>query len=282
MAVFSTSHDLDIDGLNLHAEVAGSGPPIVLVHGFTGTGASWRSLVEALAPDCTTIAVDLVGHGRSGCPEALDRYQMRRAVDDLAVMLHALGHDRATWLGYSLGGRVALQVAVHRPDVVDALVLESATPGIATAEEREARIAADEALAQKLEREGLEAFVNHWQSIALWDSQQRTLTDDQRAALRRGRLAQNPRGLALSLRGMGTGSQPWVGDRLGEVRVPVLLTAGTLDTKFSAIAREMASSVPTATMQLIDDAGHAAHLERPDAFHAMVREFLTGVRARVS
>ena len=91
MAVFSTSHDLDIDGLNLHAEVAGSGPPIVLVHGFTGTGASWRSLVEALAPDCTTIAVDLVGHGRSGCPEALDRYQMRRAVDDLAVMLHALG-----------------------------------------------------------------------------------------------------------------------------------------------------------------------------------------------
>ncbi|MGE3855495.1 MAG: 2-succinyl-6-hydroxy-2,4-cyclohexadiene-1-carboxylate synthase [Dehalococcoidia bacterium] len=279
--IASTGHDIDLDGLTLHAEVAGSGPAVVLVLGFTGSGASWRSLVPVLAPDFTTIAVDLVGHGRSGCPAALDRYRMRRAVDDLAALLRALGHERAAWLGYSLGGRVALQVAVHRPDVVSALVLEGATPGLATGEEREARVAADEALARRLEREGLEAFVDFWQSIALWDSQQRTLTDDQRAALRRGRLAQDPVGLAGSLRGMGTGSQEWVGDRLGDLGVPVLLTAGTLDTKFSAIAREMAAAIPDATMRLIEDAGHAAHLERPDAFNAMVREFLTGVRAQL-
>ncbi len=280
--IASTGHDVDIDGLNLHAEVAGNGPPVVLIHGFTGTGASWRSLVEVLAPDFTTIAVDLVGHGRSGCPVALDRYQMRRAVDDLAALLRVLGHERAAWLGYSLGGRVALQVAVHRPDVVSALFLEGATPGLATAEEREARVAADEVLAQRLEREGLEAFVDFWQSIALWDSQQRTLSADQRAALRRGRLAQNPVGLAGSLRGMGTGSQEWVGDRLGGIGVPVHLTAGTLDTKFSVIAREMAEAIPDITMRLIEDAGHAAHLERPDAFNAMVREFLVGVRERQS
>ena len=276
-----TSLDLDIDGLNLHVERVGSGPPLVLVHGFTGSGASWRPLVEVLAPDYTTLAVDLVGHGRSGCPDALDRYRMRRAVDDLAAMLPPLGFERATWLGYSLGGRVALQVAVHRPDVVSALILEGATPGLATAEERDARVAADEALAQRLEREGLEAFIDYWQSIALWDSQQRTLTDDQRAALRRGRLAQNAVGLAQSLRGMGTGAQEWVGDRLHEVRVPVLLTAGTLDTKFSAIAQEMAAVIADSTIQLIDDAGHAAHLERPEAFNAMAHEFLMSMRARL-
>jgi len=279
--IASTGHDLDLDGLSLHAEVAGSGPPVVLIHGFTGTGASWRSLVQVLAPDFTTISVDLVGHGRSGCPAGGERYRMRRAVDDLAALLRALGHERAAWLGYSLGGRVALQVAVHRPDVVSALVLEGATPGLATAEEREARVAADEGLAQRLEREGLEAFVDFWQSIALWDSQQRTLTEEQRAALRRGRLAQDPLGLAGSLRGMGTGSQEWVGDRLDAIEVPVLLTAGTLDAKFSAIAGEMAAAIPDATMRLIEDAGHAAHLERPDAFNAMVRDFLIGVRARL-
>ena len=273
--------NIDIDGLNLHVEVAGSGPPVVLVHGFTGTGNSWRSLVEVLGPDFTTIAVDLVGHGRSASPEALDRYQMARAVDDLAALLRALGHARAAWLGYSLGGRTALQVAVHRPDVVSALILEGATPGLDAAEERAARVAADEVLAQRLERGGLEAFVDFWQSISLWDSQQRTLTDAQRAALRAGRLAQDPVGLAGSLRGMGTGSQAWVGDRLAEVRVPVLLTAGTLDTKFSAIAGQMAEAIPDATMRLIDDAGHAAHLERPEAFNALVREFLRGVRDRI-
>ena len=273
--------DLDVDGLTLHASCEGSGPPIVLIHGFTGTGASWRSLVEVLAPDFTTIAVDLVGHGRSGSPSTPERYAMRRAVDDLAALLRALGHERAAWLGYSLGGRVALQVAVHRPDVVSALVLEGATPGLATAEERTARVAADEAIAQRLDRDGIEAFVDFWQSISLWDSQQRTLSDHQRAGLRQGRLAQAPLGLVGSLRGMGTGAQEWVGDRLDEVRVPVLLTAGTLDVKFSEIAREMAATLPDSTMRLIEDAGHAAHLERPAVFNAVVREFLLGVRARL-
>lgn len=281
MAAAATGHDVDVDGLNLHAEVAGSGLPVVLIHGFTGTGDSWRSLVDVLAPDFTTIGVDLVGHGRSGHPAASERYEMRRAVDDLAALLHTLGYERAAWLGYSLGGRVALQVAVHRPDCVSALVLEGATPGLETAEERAARVAADEALAQRLEREGLEAFVDYWQSIGLWDSQRRTLTEEQRAVLRRGRLAQDPVGLAGSLRGMGTGAQEWVGDRLGGIGVPVLLTAGTLDTKFSAIAREMAAAIPHATLRLVEDAGHAAHLERPDAFNAMVREFLLGARARL-
>jgi len=266
--------DIDVDGLSLHVEREGNGPPVVLLHGFTGSGGSWRSLVDVLAPDYTTLAIDLVGHGGSASPAALVRYRMPRAVDDLAAALRASGFERAAWLGYSLGGRTALQVAVHHPEVVSALILEGATPGLATAEERAERVAADEALAQRLEHEGLEAFVDFWQSISLWDSQRHTLSGQQRAALRRGRLGQNPLGLANSLRGMGTGAQEWVGDRLSGVGVPVLLTAGTLDTKFSAIAAEMAAAIPDSTLRLIEGAGHAAHLERPDAFNTTVRQFL--------
>ncbi len=272
--------DIDLDGLTFHVERLGSGPPLVLLHGFTGSGSTWRALAETLAPGYTTLAVDLIGHGRSARPTMLDRYQMRRAVDDLAALVRGLGYAEAVWLGYSLGGRTALQVAVQRPDVVSALILEGASPGLATAREREERIVADEALAQLLEREGIEPFVDYWQSISLWHSQQHTLTDAQRAALRRGRIAQHPVGLANSLRGMGTGSQEWVGDRLGELRVPVLLTAGTLDTKYSAIAREMAAAIPSSTVQLIEGGGHAAHLEQPDAFAALVRGFLSGLQHR--
>ena len=272
--------DVDLDGLTVHVERLGSGPPLMLLHGFTGSGATWRALAAALADRFTTIAVDLVGHGRTVAAGA-ERFTMRRAVDDLAALVPALGFDRAAWLGYSLGGRTALQVAVQRPEVVSALILEGASPGLATPAERAERVAADEALAQRLEAEGIEPFVDYWQSISLWDSQQHTLTEEQRAALRRGRLAQDPAGLAGSLRGMGTGAQEWVGERLDEIGVPVLLTAGTLDEKYSAIAQEMAAMIPDATVRLIEGAGHAAHLERPDVFAELVRGFLSGDRERL-
>lgn len=271
---------IEVDGLALHVERAGAGPPVVLLHGFTGTGATWRPLVEALGGGFTTLAVDLVGHGASAAPAGVERYRMRRVVDDLAALLHALGFERAAWVGYSLGGRVALQVAVHRPELVSALVLEGASAGLATAPERAARVAADEALAGRIERDGVAAFVDDWQALPLWDSQQETLTAAQRATLRAQRLAQRASGLANSLRGTGTGAQEWVGERLGAIAVPVLLTAGSLDAKFAGTAREMAERLPDATMRLIEGAGHAAHLERPEQFNTVVRAFLIGACAR--
>jgi 2-succinyl-6-hydroxy-2,4-cyclohexadiene-1-carboxylate synthase len=183
-------------------------------------------------------------------------------------------------MGYSLGGRTALQVAVRHPEAVSALILEGASPGLETEQERRDRIAADEKLAQLAERD-MEAFVDHWQSISLWDSQKENLSEASKTALRQGRLAQRGVGMANSLRGMGTGSQTWVGDRLAEIRVPVLLTAGSLDTKYCGIAREMAAVIPETTLRLIEGAGHCAHLERPAEFNAVVLEFLREVRPRL-
>jgi 2-succinyl-6-hydroxy-2,4-cyclohexadiene-1-carboxylate synthase len=267
---------VDLGGFALNVEVAGQGPPVVLLHGFTGSAAGWAPTVDALSSEFTTIAVDIVGHGKSDAPASLDHYRMEQCVDDLVAVVRKAGYDRACWLGYSMGGRTALQVAVRRPEAVSVLILEGGSPGLATAEERVERVRSDEALAERIEREGVEKFVAYWESIGLFSTQ----SDDLRAVLRPGRLACSATGLANSLRGMGTGAQPALHERLGEVRVPVLLLAGALDVKFTGIAHEMARAFPDASMEAIEDAGHAAHLEQPDTFHHLALDFLRVHAAR--
>lgn len=263
----------DVDGLELHAEVAGSGPPLVLLHGFTGSAGTWDGLTAALAADYTVIAPDLIGHGRSDAPEDVERYRMPRAAADLVALVRGLGHERAAWLGYSLGGRAALQLAVHHPDAVEALILEGASPGIADDEERAARVRGDEAMAERIERDGVEAFVDTWERVPLFASQL-ALPPDTRAAIRATRTANTAAGLANSLRGMGAGAQDPLQDRVAAIGIPTLLIAGALDTKYVEIARDMARTMPDATMHAIEGAGHAAHLERPEAFQRPLLEFL--------
>ncbi|HRC63310.1 MAG TPA: 2-succinyl-6-hydroxy-2,4-cyclohexadiene-1-carboxylate synthase [Dehalococcoidia bacterium] len=264
---------VDVGGVFLNLEVAGSGPPVVLLHGFTGSAAGWRETVEALGTAYTTVAIDIIGHGKSDAPTALDHYRMEQCVDDLVRAVRLAGYERATWFGYSMGARTALQVAARRPEAVGALILESGSPGLATAEEREARVRSDEALAERIERDGVEAFVAYWEAIPLFSTQSVELRD----RLRPGRVASTVTGLAHSLRGMGTGAQRALHEELGRVHVPVLIVTGELDTKFVEIGREMARVLPDATMQVVEGAGHAAHLERPQAVHSVVLDFLRGV-----
>ncbi len=267
---------VDVGGVMLNVDAAGQGPPVVLLHGFTGSARGWGPVVAALAPEFTTLAIDIIGHGQSDSPATIDHYRMEQVVEDLVRVVRAAGYDRATWLGYSMGGRTALQVAVHRPEVVSALVLEGASPGLATAEEREARIAADEALAQRLERDGIEPFIDFWQAIPLFASQASlpsVVWEGQRA----GRLRNSVVGLATSLRGMGTGSQPALHERLSEVRVPALLLAGELDIRYAEVAQQVARALPDATVDAVQGGGHAAHLEQPDRFNALVLDFLRRV-----
>jgi len=263
---------IDVGGVRLNVEERGSGPPLLLLHGFTGRASSWLPFA-AHWPGLRLLAVDLIGHGDSDAPPDIARYCMEACVDDLAAVLDALGVERTALLGYSMGGRTALHIALRHPKRVSALVLESASPGISDPAERAARVRSDEELADRIERDGIEMFVDYWQSLPLWESQER-LPEAQKAALRAQRLRNSKVGLANSLRGMGAGAQEPLMDRLPQISVPTLFLAGALDSRYVGLARAMSERVAGSEVRIIPDAGHAAHFERPEAFAAEVSAFL--------
>ncbi len=250
--------------------------PVVLLHGFTGSKESWLELREALSDSRRVVSIDLPGHGGTQAGSEAENYSMGRAVAMVkALMADCLDAPRFSLVGYSMGGRLALAIALDHGSSVEKLVLESASPGIADGAERARRRQSDEELAAFVESEGIEAFVNRWERLPLFDSLA-ALSPDKRYHMRRVRLRCAPSGLALSLRAMGTGVQPWLGDRLSELAMPTLLVAGALDGKFTRIAREMASLIPHARLGIIEAAGHAPHLEQSGRFNRVVAEFLNG------
>ncbi len=172
-----------------------------------------------------------------------------------------------------MGGRAAIRFALAHRDRVEALVFESISPGIPEAARRAERVSADNALADAIEHDGIELFIDKWETLPLWNSQ-RTLPAETRATLRAQRLENRPTGLANSLRGAGAGLDEPIHDRLGEIEIPTLLIAGELDTKYADLARAMATKIPNAQLEIIPDAGHFAHFERPDLFASAVMGFL--------
>ncbi|BAS28265.1 2-succinyl-6-hydroxy-2,4-cyclohexadiene-1-carboxylate synthase [Limnochorda pilosa] len=251
--------------------------PLLLLHGFTGRATVWRPLLPELAAGREVIAPDLLGHGASRVVDprapAAERHRIERQAADLLAVLDRLGVDRADVLGYSMGGRLALYLAVAHPERVSALVLESASPGLEDPRERSARRAQDEARAAFIERAGIRAFVERWEAQPLFASQRRLPPEVWRRQ-RRQRLACRAEGLAASLRGMGTGVHEPLWSRLPEVEAPTLLLAGALDPKFTALAARMAARLPRARAEVVPEAGHAVHLEQPGIFARHVRAFL--------
>lgn len=258
-----------IDDVTYHITAQGTGPSLLLLHGFTGSGESWAAHLPDLTRQFRVLTVDLLGHGQTDAPVDPARYAMPQAAEDLARLLAAVTGEGVHLLGYSMGGRLALYMALAYPELVRSLWLESASPGLATEEERQARIRQDEALAQRIEAEGMQAFVDYWEGIPLFASQA-SLPGTVRDRLRRQRLTNRAVGLANSLRGMGTGSQPNLWPRLGKLTLPVHLLAGALDAKFVAINRQMAAAIPHATLTIAPAAGHTVHLERPEVWRRWV------------
>ena len=265
-----------VNGVRLNVEVYAcptAVPPLVLLHGFTGSTATWTTLVPALADTCTTIAIDALGHGASDAPVDPTRYRMPCVVADTLAVLDQLGVEQFALLGYSMGGRMALHLAAAAPTRIAALILESASPGIESADERAARVASDEQLAQLLERKGIAAFVEYWERLPLFASQ-RALPDHVQQKQRRERLAAHPLGLAASLRGAGTGVQAPLHDHLTTLAMPTLLLVGALDAKFCALALAMHAALPRSELKVVPAVGHAVHLEAPDLFNTHVRSFM--------
>lgn len=262
-----------MNGHPLYLESRGHGHALMLLHGFTGSGRSMDGVAQAFEREYETLVPDLPGHGRSAASTVDARCSFDSCVDDLLATLEAAGHERAHWLGYSMGARLALGCAVRRPRSVASLVLVAGRAGIADPAERAARRRDDEALAERIERDGTEAFVDEWMARPLFATQRR-LGRAFLAEARRERLANSARGLADSLRGMGPGAQPPLFDALPHVTAPTLLVAGALDREFVAAAHDLARRLPHAEVCEIADAGHAVHLEQPAAFADAVGAFL--------
>lgn len=266
-------HAVTVRGVRMAVTEAGSGDALLCLHGFTGNWETWWPLLAPLAQERRLIMPDLLGHGESDAPRDPARYAAPEAVLDLCAILDALGVGAAEVLGYSMGGRLALSLACFHPQRVRALILESASPGLRTEAERAERRAADEALADRIEADGVAAFVAYWEQLPLFAGIRR-LPSSIQDKVRTIRLRQRAAGLAGSLRGMGTGHQPSWWDALAQVNVPVLLITGQEDEKFTRIAREMHAALPMSRVVTVDHAGHTVHLEQPEAFRDVVQLFL--------
>ncbi|MDR7077694.1 2-succinyl-6-hydroxy-2,4-cyclohexadiene-1-carboxylate synthase [Neobacillus niacini] len=261
------------NGIRYHVEVCGEGFPLLLLHGFTGDSSTWTSFCSVWGKHSRLIIPDIIGHGQTELPEDLNRYQMEAAAADLIFILDQLGIEKVDMLGYSMGGRLALTLAITYPERIRKLILESASPGLKTEEERMQRRMKDGELANFINKHGIQSFVDYWEAIPLF-STMNNLSAPIKESIRIQRLFNNARGLANSLLGMGTGSQPSWWEKLNLLNCEVLLVTGEKDEKFCMIAEKMQSGIKRATWIVINNCGHAIHVEQKEKFGTIVSDFL--------
>ncbi|MFB6271368.1 MAG: 2-succinyl-6-hydroxy-2,4-cyclohexadiene-1-carboxylate synthase [Salinibacter sp.] len=255
----------------LHCGTCGStdAPVLCFLHGFMGASADWAPIAESLSGEYHCLTVDLPGHGES-LDQPEEMYSVAGAADAVADVLDAEAVSACPLIGYSMGGRVALSLALRHPDRVDRLVLESASPGLRTAADRAERRTVDAQRASRIE-EDLEAFLADWYRQPLFASLARhDLVDE----MVRRRSENDPQELARALRGLSPGRQASFWERLGELACPTFVLTGALDDKYAAITNETAARIDSARRAVVPETGHNVHAERPSAFLKTLRRFL--------
>ncbi len=256
------------DGIRYAVSEHGRGSSLVLLHGFTGSRASWAALLPELARDHRVLTIDLLGHGDSDSPAAA-RHDVERQALDVGHLLERLRATPADVLGYSFGARVALRLAIDSPSSVRRLILESPSAGIADPAARATRRIADQRRVDQLARGDMAAFVHDWAAQPIFASQER-LPDGTRLGLDAERRCNRPDGLAASLLGAGQGVMPPLHGRLGTITAPTLIISGRLDPRGAERAEEVARGIPAARHVIIEDAGHTPHLEVQERFLDLV------------
>jgi 2-succinyl-6-hydroxy-2,4-cyclohexadiene-1-carboxylate synthase len=248
-------------------------PVVVYLHGFLGGLADWNETVTSVGDLFSHLQIDLPGHTDSSV-RIPDRYYSMSGTAELVInVLDHMGIDRCHLVGYSMGGRLGLYLLVHYPDRFLKAIIESASPGLKTEEERSARRASDRRLIRELQTKPRDEFLTGWYAQPLFQSMNHQ--DARFAAMLSRRLELDAAGLSLSLRNMGTGAQPSLWENLSQIGVPTLFLAGELDRKFSALAKEMAGLCPHGRSAIIPGAGHSVHYERPAEFSERMIRFLS-------
>ena len=235
-------------------------PTLALLHGFTQTGSSWAKIAAQLANDFHCVLFDAPGHGTS--------LQINTDLWQTADQVVA-SSGKGIYCGYSMGARMALHCALRHPNHVGALIVVSGTPGISDEAERLERRFLDDQMAQHILAIGINRFIDEWLARPMFAG---LPIDELEIANRK---TNSDAGLAKSLELCGVGTQEDLWSRLGELQMPVLIIAGALDKKFADIAIKMHEAIADSELRIVADSGHSVHLEKPDEFLRIVREWLS-------
>ncbi|EKU47795.1 2-succinyl-6-hydroxy-2,4-cyclohexadiene-1-carboxylate synthase [Staphylococcus massiliensis] len=261
---------------NFYESKAKTNQLLVLLHGFISDGTTYEDDVESFKEKVNVMTIDLPGHGEDTSDLTMT-WDFKMITHELDQILEQYDMYDLYLHGYSMGGRVAMYYALHGKALLKGLVLESTSPGIKGESDREERVKVDEARAKVLEIAGLEVFVNDWEKLPLFASQQ-SLNKETREAIRRNRMKQDPVKLAKALRDYGTGSMPNLWNDIKNIEVPVKIIVGELDEKFVSIAEKMEQLLPQSDVSVIKDAGHTVHVEDKANFDTIVLTFTLGGR----
>ena len=244
-------------------------PSVLFLHGFMGSHRDWGDVIGPLAADFHCVSVDLPGHGDTAI-SARDTFANTAAA--LVECMDDLDADTFSIVGYSMGGRLALYLATHYSMRVDAVVIESASPGLATEKERTDRRQSDENIAARLEEDDFDDFLKAWYDQPLFAS----MHNDAKAFAEMidGRCNNEPQGLAMALRQLGTGAQVSLWDELPDHLIPTLIITGEADKKFCRLAEEMAAACPAMTVEIVPGCGHNVHWEQALSYASRVKAFL--------
>jgi len=245
--------------------------PILWLHGFMGSVHDWDAVVNEWGDRPSCIAIDLPGHGKTDVTGTEEQYAMPSTAQGIVQLLDALDIRRCGLVGYSMGGRLALYLALQYPERFCCVALESASPGLHTANEQDTRRTNDAALAQTLRSTNFEQFIEQWYQQPLFASLNQHLSFP---SVMNRRLRNDPNLLARSLQWMGTGQQPSLWDALGKSTTPLLLIVGEHDTKYRQIASEIGDRHPNCTTVTVPNCGHTVHVEQPAQFLTHIRTFV--------
>ncbi|MCC5926160.1 MAG: alpha/beta fold hydrolase [Bacteroidetes bacterium] len=242
--------------------------PLIYLHGFGGSGALFNVFAEKLGRP--VLAIDQLGHGQSDAPGDASRYRLKHQLRDIGSIITALSTDGkpADLLGYSMGGRLAMRLAVEYPNLFRSLIIESSHTGITSPAERENRMQRDHTLAGKIKAD-MHSFFTSWNRLPLFNSPD-DAPADLAARFIQEQASNNPEGLANSLIGFGSGTLSPVSDELLGLQIPLAVITGELDSVYTT----MWESHPNIEHIVVQGAGHRVHLDRPDAYIQHINNFL--------
>jgi 2-succinyl-6-hydroxy-2,4-cyclohexadiene-1-carboxylate synthase len=248
-----------------------SRPVIIFLHGFLGNSVDWHQYLAWLSEEYCCLAIDLPGHGQTRVDGDESNYSIPKCADGIIGLLNELEIKKAHLVGYSMGGRLALHLALHHPRRWNKLVLESTSPGLQIDNEKKERWKDDQALAAKLENGEIKDFVNAWYAQPIFTS----LHHHPRfIELKKSRWENDRFELARCLRGMSTGKQTSLWNKLAQIQIPVLMLVGEYDPKYKIIANEMKKICSKLQVRVVENCGHMIHFENPHLFAHYVKHFL--------